>query len=479
MLVNNSNLLSLRDGLQAIFKNRGLVLLLFVLTVVPVGIATFTAEKAYRTTAKVLVRREDRPAALSPYYSRLNQEEDIRSELEIATSRPVLENVLRASWATGRNLVPNDRPASSYALPGDDTISEKTLDRFRAFITVEAVTGSNVIDISFEDTDPERAAWFANALTNAYISYNAQVHGSVEAEDFLKERIEETRARLDSLERVLNAYRAATGLVAHSKQEDLMYEKYRSADQQLVQLHEQVEVLAEKIQRLRQVRSAGDSLGIPTAEMDGHPSVRLLYTRVTELRLQRNALTEKYQTDHRIVADLDKQITGVQAELTAEVERLLALENERLNSLREKERVLARTVAGVKNDIKALPEKERVLNELELAIDNARRVYSLLVMRREEMSVEKATDRRLSRITVISPAGVPDEPVSPRPVRNMSLGVVIGILMGIAGALVREYFNGTFKAPHEVVHTLKVPVLGVISAEKNIPLTYSFDRKPT
>lgn len=478
MLVNNSNLLSLRDGLQAIFKNRGLVILLFALTVIPVGIATFTAEKVYRTTAKVLVRREDRPAALNPYYSRLNQEEDIRSELEIATSRPVLENVLRASWATGRQLIPNDRPAAMPFLPGDDTISEKTLDRFRAFITVEAVTGSNVIDISFEDTDRARAAWFANALTNAYISYNAQVHGGGPAEDFLKERIEETRARLDSLERVLNAYRAATGLVAHSKQEDLMYEKYRSADQQFVQLREQVEVLTGKIQRLQQLRSAGDSLVIPTAEMDNHPSIRLLYTRVTELRLQRNALSEKYQTDHRLVADLDKQIVGVQTELFAEVERLLALENERLNSLREEEHVLAKTLAQVKSEIKALPEKERVLNELEMASDNARRVYSLLVMRREEMSVEKATDRRLSRITVISPAGVPEEPISPRPARNMILGVIIGTLAGLAGALVREYFNGTFKAPHEIVHTLKVPVLGVISAEKNIPLTYSFDSKP-
>ncbi len=475
MLVNNSNLLSLRDGLQAIFKNRGLVLLLFGLTVVPVGIATFTAEKVYRTTAKVLVRREDRPAALNPYYSRLNQEEDIRSELEIATSRPVLENVLRASWAAGRQLVPNDRPASSLPMPGDDTISEKTLDRFRAFIAVEAVTGSNVIDISFEDTEPERAAWFANALTNAYISYNAQVHGSGEAEDFLKERIEETRARMDSLERVLNAYRAATGLVAHGKQEDLMYEKYRSADQQLVHAREQVEVLAEKIQRLRQLHSAGDALVIPTAEMDGHPSVRLLYTRVTELRLQRNALSEKYQTDHRVVADLDKQIAGVQTELVAEVDRLLALESERLNSLRQEERVLGRSVAAVKSDMKALPEKERVLNELQLASDNARRVYSLLVMRREEMSVEKATDRRLSRITVISPAGVPDEPISPRPVRNMILSVILGTMAGLAGGLVREYFNGTFKAPHEVAHALDVPVLGVISAEKNIKLTYSLD----
>ncbi len=473
MLVYNSNMLSLREGLQAIFRNRILVLTIFALTVIPVAIATFTAANVYRTKAKVLVRRESRPAALNPYFSRLDQEEDIRSELEIATSRPVLENVLYASWAQNKKLAQFDHPDLSPQANDDGAISEKMLEQFRQFITVEAVTGSNVIEISFDDTDPVRAAWFANALANAYVAYNAQVHGGAGAENFLKERIEEARSRLDSLERALNSYRSSTGLVEHSKQESMMYEKYRSADQQLAQLREKAELLTEKIQRLRQVHSVGDSLVIPTAEMDSHPSVRMLYTRVTELRLERNALAEKYQGDHRLVADLNKQIASVQTALVAEVDRLLSLENERLNSLREEELVVSRALATAKSEIKALPEKERVLDELELAIDNARKVYSLLVMRREEMSVENATDRRLSRITVISPAGVPSEPISPRKGRNMALSLVLGTLAALAGGLVREYFNGTFKSPQELALALEVPVLGVISAEKNRRLTYS------
>lgn len=477
MLVYNSNMLSLREGLQAIFRNRILVLSIFALTVIPVAIATFTADNVYRTKAKVLVRRESRPAALNHYYSRLDQEEDIRSELEIATSRPVLENVLYASWAQNKKLAQFEQPDIAAEENAEGAISEKMLELFRGFITVEAVTGSNVIEINFDDGDPVRAAWFANALANAYAAYNAQVHGGAGAENFLKERIAEARGRLDSLEGELNDYRAATGLVEHSKHENIMYEKYRSADQQLAELREKAELLNERIHRLRQVHSVGDSLVIPTAEMDGHPSVRMLHTRLTELRLERNALAEKYQDDHRLVADLNKQIQSVQTALVAEVDRLLALENERLNSLREEELVVARALAVTKSDIKALPEKERVLNELELAIDNARKVYSLLVMRREEMSVENATDRRLSRITVISPAGVPSDPISPRRGRNMMLSLVLGTLAALAAGLVREYFNGTFKSPHELALALEVPVLGVISAEKNRRLTYSLDEE--
>jgi uncharacterized protein involved in exopolysaccharide biosynthesis len=491
MLVHSSNLLSLRDGLQAIFRRRKLVALIFILTVVPVAVATFTAEKIYRATAKVLVRREDRPGALNPYFTRLDQEEDIRSELEIATSNPVLERLLRAALVQNQLIddiapelyprlensagdgteVGSGQPATprQQLLSGGEAIVEKTLAMLRRHITVEAVTGANVIMISFADSNPQRAAWFANALANAYAAYNVEVRSGGKAENFLSERIDETRARLDSLEKALYAYRAATGLVANDRQEAIMYEKYRSADQQQAQLREKTEVLAGKVARLRQLRALSDSLVIPTTEMDAHPSVRMLYTKLTELRLERNALAEKYRPDHRVMADLSKQIRGVQKELVAEVDRLLSLDEEYLSSLRHEEQVLSRMVANAKGDIKSLPAKERVLNELELAIENTRKIYSLLVMRREEMSVEKATDRRLSRITIISPAGVPYEPISPRPGRNMSLGLLLGMLAGLAGGLVREFYDGTFKAPHEVAVALGVPVLGTISVGTRRP----------
>jgi uncharacterized protein involved in exopolysaccharide biosynthesis len=498
MLVHSSNLLSIRDGLQAIFRRRNLVLAIFAMTVVPVVIVTFTASEIYRATAKVLVRREDRPGALSPYYSRLDQEEDIRSELEIAVSRPVLGALLRLSLEQGQMLDARDstlyhiwaayenndgaalgsirqtsslmigdgqQPVSLFA-EENEALVERALDLLRRRIDVEAVTGANVIAISFEDTNPQRAAWYANALAKAYAAYNAEVHSGKKAETFLTERINETRTRLDSLEKALYAYRASTGLVVNDKQEDLMYEKYRAVDSQLAQLRERAEVLAGKVKRLRQVRAAGDSLAVPNAEIDAHPSVRQLYSRLTELRLERNALVEKYQPDHRLVADLNKQIQGVQTELVAEVDRLLALEDERLSSLQQEEKVLAKMVVNAKGDIQSLPEKKRVLDELELALDNARKIYSLLVLRREEMSVEKATDSRLSRITMISPAGVPFEPVSPRQGRNVLLGLVLGTLAGLAGGLVREFYDGTFKSPHEVAASLGVPVLGTISAKR-------------
>lgn len=464
MLEESTAMLRLQAGVEVIARHRGLVITLFLLTVIPVAVATFTAAQQFRATAKVLVRREEKPGALNPYFSRLNQEEDIRSELEIATCRPVLENVLREALASQRpfhGLPPESAQAlqamshgrqrlvaaadgtrseaHAAAWQAGDDLMEPALERMRRRITVEAVTGANVITISFEDTEAERAAWYANALANAYATYNAQVHGGAEIEDFLSEHIGSARARLDSLEQALYAFRMSSGLVDYDKQVAIVLEKYRSTDYEILRLREEAEMLTAKITRLRRLHATRDSLIVPDADMDAHPAIRQLYSRLTDLRLEYRAALGKYTRYHRHMRDLASQIAGVQKELVSEIDRLIGLEEERRRSLQEQIAVMSRKVVNVKADLQNLPAKERVLSELELATENTRKIYSLLVTRREEMSVEKAADRRLSRIAIISPAGVPFEPISPRKGRNLAMGFLLGLLAGVAGALVREH----------------------------------------
>lgn len=463
MSEESTAMLRLKAGVEVIARHRGLVITLFLLTVIPVAVATFTAAQQFRATAKVLVRREEKPGALNPYFSRLNQEEDIRSELEIATCRPVLENVLRQALASRRpfhGLSPEvvqalqarshgrqrlvaagdgmRSGASAATLQAGADLMEPALERMRRRITVEAVTGANVITISFEDTDAERAAWYANALANAYATYNAQVHGGAEIEDFLSEHIGNARTRLDSLEQALYAFRMSSGLVDYDKQVAIMLEKYRSTDYETLRLREEAETLTAKIMRLRRLHASRDSLIVPDADMDAHPAIRQLYSRLTDLRLEYRAALGKYTRNHRHMRDLASQIAGVQKELVREIDRLIGLEEERRRSLQEQIAVMSRKVENIKADLQKLPAKERMLSELELATENTRKIYSLLVTRREEMSVEKAADRRLSRIAIISPAGVPFEPVSPRKGRNLAMGFLLGLLTGVAGAFVRE-----------------------------------------
>lgn len=64
--------------------------------------------------------------------------------------------------------------------------------------------------------------------------------------------------------------------------------------------------------------------------------------------------------------------------------------------------------------------------------------------------------------TVWAPATLPETPVSPDPIRNGILALVLGGLLGIASAFLLEYVDDSWNSPEEVEEISGLPTFGVI-----------------
>lgn len=75
---------------------------------------------------------------------------------------------------------------------------------------------------------------------------------------------------------------------------------------------------------------------------------------------------------------------------------------------------------------------------------------------------------------IVDPAQTPTDPVSPQPVRNLGLAVVLGLLLGIGLAVVRELMDTSVSSAEDIATATPAPVLGRIntdpSAAKLTPL---------
>ena len=95
-------------------------------------------------------------------------------------------------------------------------------------------------------------------------------------------------------------------------------------------------------------------------------------------------------------------------------------------------------------------------------------------------TLEQTTATRLSpvKLTVTHPAQVPVGPASPRPKLDIAVAVLLGLVLGLGFAFLREMLDNTVKDPDELGTLSALPVLGVVPWDKRaraVPISFRAD----
>ena len=88
----------------------------------------------------------------------------------------------------------------------------------------------------------------------------------------------------------------------------------------------------------------------------------------------------------------------------------------------------------------------------------------------------------VNNVSILSPAVLKENPspVEPNPILNMAIAAVVGLMIGVGIAFLREYLDTSMKTEQDIEDILGVPLLGVISPikeEAKIETTTSNRRK--
>ena len=72
-------------------------------------------------------------------------------------------------------------------------------------------------------------------------------------------------------------------------------------------------------------------------------------------------------------------------------------------------------------------------------------------------------------VTVVNPAGLSTVPISPKPVRSIGIGAVLGLLAGLAAAAARQALDQTVKSVDQAQELVHAPGLGSVPADPGAP----------
>ena len=183
------------------------------------------------------------------------------------------------------------------------------------------------------------------------------------------------------------------------------------------------------------------------------PLVAGMTTRLAELEVQKRALLAENTESHPAVKAVQGQIDEVQKKLRATYETAL-------KNYARQEAEVGQQLARYEGELKTLPVAERELAGLTRHVKVNGDIYTLLLQKREEARIARAT--AVSNINIVDSAITPDNPVKPKKKKNLILGLLVGCMLGAGLAFFRDYLDDTIKDPEEARRTLGMPVLAAI-----------------
>lgn len=393
-----------------------------------------------------------------------NNQEYYETQYRLIRSRSIALAVVRElglhnDSAFLQNLAPDETVAVETT-----TTPELAAEALRARITVAPVHESRLAVIRFRDADPVRAQRLLTAVVETYVDKNLEraVDSTSAATDWLRNQLDGLRRDLDTSEHALHQYKKDKDIlsVAFDDKSSMLLDKMKLLNAEMASASSRLGLVSARDSELQRVPE-GDPARIEASELLQSSMMSMLRAEYFSALSEYKAMLDGPRGEnHPEVLTAKTRVESTRKAVLREIR------NVKRASRRDVSKV-AKHVGGLQSDLDRAKKQAHELNLLEIEYNNLRRskentekLYSLVLERTKEADL--AQMMRVNNVSIVDSPLEPQGPVSPRVPLNMSMGLFIGFLLGIAAAFLRAMLDRTVKVPADIESELGLTCLGLL-----------------
>ena len=462
---------ALRHYWRMLYKRRYLILAFIAAGIAGGVFISLMTRPEYAGTAMVQVAREEAKVLT---IEGVEQESGTRFDAEFYQTQYALLKSRSLSELVARDLGLADN--LQYLTNYDDRkIDEVRVlprgERFRmatkmlnknTFVT--PIRLSSIVNVTYNSPDPKMAATVANSIADHFLESNLtrRYEAAAYARQFLQNRLNQVRQRLEESERKAVQYAQQQGLIKirTGLGEGAAEQSILASD--LASLSEQLAVArAQRAQAEAQFR-AGTS-GSIAAQSLSNDTLGDLRRQRAELLGQLSKLESDFGPEYPTVVALRSQIGELERQMGREEGRVSSSVSQdlggRFRQALATERSLQARVDGLKSQLLGEQGRSIQFNIIQRDVDTNRALYDALLQRFKEVGI--AGGIGTNNISIVDRALPPPRPFKPNYPLNIAVGLFLGLLCGAGGAVLLENMEEAELQPGDVHQKLRVPLLGV------------------
>jgi len=364
------------------------------------------------------------------------------------------------------------------------------LRQFLKQLNVSNVKGTDVLQISYMDVNPQRAAAVVNTLIAVYLENNLRANRAeaIAAREFIQNQLPQAEAVMRSAEFALRRFKEENQVIA-------LDEEAKSAVATLADLQRQTNATQTALTdattasaELRQQLEMNLQQAKAATSLSQSPLVQDLLKQVQQVDTQLASERTRFQEDHPTIAVLKSKKVQLERLLELQVKDVLkgrqqpkslqasqfeqnlteelAKSEVRRLGLASQLAALAKLQTAYAQRTKVLPSLEQKQRELEANLEASRSTYALLRQKLQEIRI--AENQNLGNARIVSSALVPDEPIGPRKTLHLVTGTLLASLLAISTAFVLENRDKSIRTVDEAKKLFGFTLLGMIPSFKKL-----------
>lgn len=367
---------------------------------------------------------------------------------------------LKNSWGTWK-LLPTDM-VSSYVgetiriYPGNaEVLADNYLYNFSAAMYAEQ---SAIVQLSIQETVPERGVDVLNGVINAYnmatIEYKKKVNLSTL--NFLNDRLDAITAELNSIEKRFETYKSSRGITNLSAESQVYLDNVKSNDSRMNEVNIQLEVINEIMKYINSPVSDGNA---PAITGISDPGLVSLVGELIKLESERERLLSNTPEKNPIFTPLNRQINTTKSAIRENIKGIKRTFLATRNQLKQYNR-------GFETSIRKLPGQEREYINIKRQQALKEELYIFLLQKREEAGMENAAKLLESRIVDPAHFGAPE---THDPKFTYALALIFGIICPGGILLAKQALNDKVVNAQEIELFVQAPLIATLSYERSLP----------
>ncbi|MCC6136888.1 MAG: hypothetical protein IT491_16235 [Gammaproteobacteria bacterium] len=508
---------SVRDVLSTLFRERRLILWVFLVTFGIGAVISFKLGILYTAEARILILPSRQYVLNSDVGELTNNfgmgdERIIRSETEILKNSTLVEQVIKiigvdrlypaikieeTPGALGRWLGQlnawlfgsDHEESSSLAISSSVATAEhkqlnQAVVQFTSKLEILPVKDASVIFLAFSHPNPALATEALNSLILGYLNFRTSVFGVSRSKIFIEQR-DSFSQRFGKLEQDIEAFKLKNGISAFADQKSLLLRQQAEINNNRMDSATRFKEVEGRIEILRkQLTLIPKNIPLFVDNSTNQDSGDVARATLVTLETRRNELLTKFNENSEFVTDMNEQIAKLKQIVAAalpkksdsqrvgrntlydEINADFVKQESTVAALRAKHASLEQQFATVSSQLIQFDQMEKQFNALILERELLEKNLRIYAQKVEEALVQEEIDRqKMANVRII------ESPQVPRQAKNLRKVILIFSLLA-AGliALVLAFFKDFFRqvviTPEDAERSLGLPVLMAIPAKQ-------------